>query len=124
MKSHPVQLLTKSLLDALEFYFPALQDLVLKQTRPVSVSARMERLAVSFFHLALWALAFVGIWKMKEKKVRISQLLILLGIVALCLPYFPVIAYIGHAQYAAPLVPLLAILAAIGLSVWQKLCES
>jgi hypothetical protein len=115
MKTHPTQLLSKIMLDAMEFYFPIVYNISCRREHNQNLTAIFEQIGVSIFHLTLWGLAFVGIWKAKDKSFRLLQLLILLIIGIFCLPYLPVIAYIGHAQYAATLVPLLAILTAGGI---------
>jgi hypothetical protein len=116
MKSYPGKLFTKTFLNALEFYFPIVYSVSKGHfLSPKTIASAMESLALSIVHFLLWGLAIVGIWTTKDKIVRRSQLLVLLSIGLLCIPYFPVIAFIGHAQYAAPIVPLLAILAASGV---------
>ena len=79
-------------------------------------AAALETVFVSAFHLALWGFAMVGLWKIMDRKIRFQLLLILLSIILLCAPYLPAVTgTIGHAQYAAPLIPLLAIMAAAGV---------
>jgi 4-amino-4-deoxy-L-arabinose transferase-like glycosyltransferase len=117
MKAHPAQLLVKILLDGVEYYCPLIYNFFGPRFVSEGVSWIIETVVISAFHFALWVLALIGLWKIRDRKLRFALFLIFFCIIMLCAPYLPAVAgTIEHAQYAAPLIPLLMILAAAGVS--------
>jgi hypothetical protein len=105
IKSHPGLFVKKIILNAVEYYFPAL-------TKPFCVIKKVtaEQYALSIFHLALWAAAIVGICCCRGK-----GLLLLSGIVFYSVWYFPfATGFIGHNLYTFGTIPFLCILSAVG----------
>jgi len=115
--SHPGLLATKVLLNSMEFHMPVVYDAL----GPSSLGRRPSRLkatenaALSLWHLALWILAWAGLWRERRSENRFALSAILACAVVLALPYLPILAHIDHSQYVMPGVPLLSALAAIWL---------
>lgn len=115
-RAHPGAFMKKVLLNAVEYYFPILTYPYLA----VKVFS-LEYLAITIFHLVLWALALVGIWRgRKEGTLWLSDGLLLSGIALYAVWFFPFgTGFIGHSLYTFGTMPFLSILAARGLVTRQ-----
>jgi len=108
MRAHPVALLKKVVLNAIEYYFPAC-------TYPFLAVKNLclEKLALTVFHIILWGLVLAGFWGNNKEAPCRSMSWFMLGAVALyAIWYFPFATFIGHSLYTLGTIPLLSILAA------------
>ena len=113
--AHPAAFAKKVLLNAVEYYFPAL-------TYPFLATdfyrgLHTHKKAITIYHLALWLLALMG--SRPNKKENISWVepgLMLAAVVLYAIWFFPFATFIGHSLYAFGTIPFLTILAARGLS--------
>ncbi|MGD0784742.1 MAG: glycosyltransferase family 39 protein [Sedimentisphaerales bacterium] len=105
IKNHPGLFMKKVILNAMEYYFPAMT----KHFLAVKVITT-EPLALTFFHLILWSLAILGIFCCWRK-----SLLLLTAIFFYAIWYFPFATFIGHSLYTLGTIPFLSILAACGI---------
>ena len=112
MREHPSAFVKKVMLNSVEYYFPAFTYPFLAVK---GLSA--ENLALTVFHLVLWILAIVGIWRAKKENLLLSAGLLLSGIFLYAVWYFPFSTFIGHSLYTIGTIPFLSILAAKGLGV-------
>lgn len=104
IKKRPVQFIEKTILNAIEYYFPVFtyHFLALK-----TISA--EQIVLTIFHLFLWIMAIIGIYY-----YRINGLMLILIIAIYAVWYFPFATFIGHSLYTLGTIPYLSILAAAG----------
>jgi hypothetical protein len=115
LRAHPAAFSKKVLLNAVEYYFPAL-------TYPFLATdfyrgLHTHKRAITIYHLILWALALMG--SRPNKKENISWVepgLMLAAVVLYAIWFFPFATFIGHSLYAFGTIPFLTILAARGLS--------
>lgn len=112
IRTHPGMFVKKVLLNSIEYYFPTITYPFLA----VKVFS-IEKLALTIFHIALWGLAFVGIYRGRgQEKSRLHTGLMLTAIVLYAIWYLPFVTFIGHSLYTIGTVPFLSILAAIGIN--------
>ena len=77
-------------------------------------TTRLRATAITLFHGVLWALCLAALARGPRRPD--GRVLALLGLVAVFpLPFLPFLVYIGHSQYVLPTIPLLSVLAAVGL---------
>jgi hypothetical protein len=105
IKNHPGLFIKKVILNAIEYYFPAMTKYFLA----VKVITA-EQLALTFFHLILWTLALIGIFCSWRK-----GLLLLTAIFFYAIWYFPFATFIGHSLYTMGTIPFLCVMATVGL---------
>jgi uncharacterized membrane protein YtjA (UPF0391 family) len=110
IKKHPVLFVKKFILNAVEYYFPALTYPFLA-VKGVS----LEKIALTVFHLGLWICAIIGILFRETKFSLKPYLLLLAGILLYSVWYFPFATFIGHALYAFGTIPFLCIMSAAGI---------
>jgi hypothetical protein len=128
MKSHPDELLLKTSLNAIEYYFPVFHWLYSRSllaypaTWMSAVQDRPRATAITLFHIALWALALTGVARCLRRPERRAALSVLALIVVFPLAYLPFLVYVGHSHYVLPTIPLLSVLTAHGLGV-QRVYE-
>jgi 4-amino-4-deoxy-L-arabinose transferase-like glycosyltransferase len=110
IKTHPLLLVKKVILNAVEYYFPVL-------TKPFLAvkSVTAEQLVLSIFHLVLWIPAIIGIFCFRR-----TGLLLLAAILFYAIWYFPFATFIGHSLYTLGTIPFLSILAAAGISCFPQ----
>ncbi len=118
VREDPAWLVKKVALNATEFFVPSVYDLLKWRRCPrLAKMAIMERAGLSVWHLGLWGLALLGLWRNRRPLTRVVPLLAIVAcIVALALPYLPFLVSIGHSQYVLSTIPLLALLAGSGLA--------
>ena len=105
IKGRPELFIKKTILNAVEYYFPAFTYSFL------AVKAKsMEQIALTVFHLGLWICAVFGIYYYRR-----AGLLLLAAIIFYAVWYFPFATFIGHSLYTLGTVPFLSILAAAGI---------
>ena len=110
--SHPARFAGKVALNAIELYLPAIRDAI---TRTGPKGTTVRHLALSAWHSVYWGLAVWGLWGLRRSRLRPRLWLILGGIVALSVFYLPFVTMIGHSGYTLPTLPLLSVLASVGL---------
>ena len=115
IKAHPRQFARKVALNAVEFYLPITYEFLTGGVRRWDIFALMS-LGLSAWHLALWILAFRGFCIQRTTRATLRLLAFVACIVALSAPYLPFLVTVGHSKYALPTMPLLALLAAAGLT--------
>ncbi len=111
IRTQPGVFFKKLILNSIEYYFPSI-------TYPFLAvkSFSMENLALTIFHLILWILALVAIWRGWKQKVHRQRIVLLLAPIFLyALWYWPFATFIGHSLYTFGTMPFLSILAAEGL---------
>jgi 4-amino-4-deoxy-L-arabinose transferase-like glycosyltransferase len=119
----PEQLFLKLSLNALEFYFPLAHPLYLGSLElPPAHRLRAARdwlrpAAITLFHGVLWALALAGVARSRTRQEWRVSLGVLTLIAVFSIAYLPFWAHVGHSLYALPTIPLLSVLAAVGLGV-------
>jgi len=112
IRTQPGVFLKKLLLNSIEYYFPAF-------TYPFLAvkDFSLQKLAITIFHLLLWILAFIGIYRgRRQKKSRFNTNLMLALIVLYGVWYLPFVTFIGHSLYTFGTIPFLSILSARGLA--------
>jgi len=110
LRQHPGAFLKKLLLNAVEYYFPALTYHFLAVKH---LSA--ENFAITIFNAVLWVLALMGIWHCKKDKRLLPAGLVLTAIFLYAIWFFPFATFIGHSLYTFGTMLFLSILAAKGL---------
>jgi hypothetical protein len=106
IKSHPALFIKKVILNAIEYYFPAFAKpfFAIKEVT-------VEQCALSVFHLVLWIMAVIGIFRCWR-----LGLLLLVGIIFYSVWYFPfATGFIGHSLYTFATIPFLCILSGAGI---------
>jgi len=115
LREHPGAFAKKVLLNAVEYYFPALTYPFLATDFYRGV--RTHKLAITIYHLAFWVLALMGSRPNKKENVSWVEPGLMLAAVALyAIWFFPFATFIGHCLYAFGTIPFLTILAARGLT--------
>jgi len=106
IKTRPALFIKKTILNAIEYYFPSL-------TYPfLAVKAKSaEQAALTIFHLVLWSFGFIGIYKDFKKGILLLALIFCYAVW-----YFPFATYIGHSLYTLGTIPFLCILSAAGIT--------
>ena len=119
IRAHPGAFMKKVLLNAVEYYFPMLTYPYLA----VKVFS-IESFGITIFHLVLWGLAFVGIWRgRQENGSRLPTALMLCSIILYGIWYLPFATFIGHSLYTFGTIPFLSILAARPFSSLRIMSE-
>lgn len=119
IRAHPGAFMKKVLLNAVEYYFPMLMYPYLA----VKVFS-IESFGITIFHLVLWGLAFVGIWRgRQENGSRLPTCLMLCSIILYGIWYLPFATFIGHSLYTFGTIPFLSILAARPFSSLRIMSE-
>lgn len=111
IKARPILFIKKTLLNAVEYYFPALTHSFLAVK-----TKSAEQIAITVFHLVLWILAVFGIYYSRR-----TGLLLLAAIMFYAVWYFPFATFIGHSLYTLGTIPFLSIIAAAGISRFLRL---
>lgn len=93
---------------------------------PVVKIFSAEQLALTIFHIVLWALVLVGFWQEKgQDTLGLSQTLVLAGVALYLVWYLPFgTGFIGHSLYTLGTIPFLSILAAKGLAGLSRALQS
>ncbi len=120
--NRPKEFLLKCSLNAAAFYFPLVDHVYVRSfvghPSPQLGGARQTFLAtaITVFNGFLWILCWVGILfrNMTVEHLR-AWLSVLVLIAVFPVAYLPFLTYVGHAQYVLPTIPLLSVLAAVGL---------
>lgn len=116
MRAHPGAFMKKLLLNSVEYYFPIITYPFLA----VKIFG-VENLALSVFHLVLWGLAFIGIWRGRGgKESKLGTGIMLCSIVLYGIWYLPFVTFIGHSLYTLGTIPFLSILAARGFETTTR----
>jgi 4-amino-4-deoxy-L-arabinose transferase-like glycosyltransferase len=111
--THPGAFMKKVLLNSIEYYFPMLMYPYLAVKH-----FNVQKLVITIFHLGLWILALMGIWRdKKEERLWLPVGLMLAAIALYAIWFFPFATFIGHSLYTFGTIPFLSILAAKGLGV-------
>lgn len=111
LRGHPSAFVKKTLLNTVEYYFPALAYPYLA-VKYLS----FEQVALTAFHLLLWILVIVSILRDKAAGISLKSTWLLLAAIGLyAVWYLPFSVFIGHSLYTLGTIPLLSILAARGL---------
>lgn len=105
--SHPVAVIKKAILNALEFYVPAVRCALLE-----GVACGLEPLARSIYYAGLWALAVAGALLAPPLVSAVA----LGAIVVWVAPYLPFLTFIGHSMYNFGTLPFLALLASVAVA--------
>lgn len=110
IRIHPGLFTEKCLLDAVEYYFPAL-------TFPFLAirTSSVENIAITIFHLVLWMLAALALAHSGSKAWWLLAAIMLYAIW-----FFPFGTAIGHQLYTLGTIPFLCILAGKGLECLMK----
>jgi 4-amino-4-deoxy-L-arabinose transferase-like glycosyltransferase len=105
ISNHHFLFLKKIILNAIEYYFPAI-------TKPFLAikSISVEQIALTCFHIFLWIFAVGAIFCSSKK-----GLLLLSAVIIYAIWYFPFATFIGHSLYTLGTIPFLSILAARGI---------
>jgi hypothetical protein len=104
IKIRPALFIKKTILNAVEYYFPAFTYHFL------AVKAKSaEQIALTVFHLGLWICAAFGIYCYRR-----AGFLLFAAIIFYAVWYFPFATFIGHSLYTLGTIPFLSILAAAG----------
>ena len=117
LQEHPTAFVKKIMLNSIEYYFPAFTYSYLAVKR-----LNVEHVALTGFHLVLWILVVVGIWRDKKGGIRLQPAWLLLA--AICFYtvwYIPFSTFIGHSLYALGTMPLLSILVARGVKFFEEI---
>jgi 4-amino-4-deoxy-L-arabinose transferase-like glycosyltransferase len=116
LRARPVVFGKKVLLNAVEYYFPILTYPYLAVKR-----FRVRKLAITIFHLGLWVLALIAIWRGKKEEMSgLATGLMLAAIVLYAVWFFPFATFIGHSLYTFGTIPFLCILAAKGMCSFKR----
>jgi hypothetical protein len=115
--SRPVRFARKVGFNAVEFYLPLSHDLV-ASTR--SKGPILRHLALSVWHGTYWVLGFLALWRLRRSGLQWRLWLMVGAIISLSVFYLPFVATIGHSQYVVPTLPLLSVLASVGLLAKKK----
>ncbi len=110
IKNHPGLFMKKVILNAIEYYFPAMT----KHFLAVKVISA-EQTAITVFHLFLWIPAAIGIFYCRRMGLLLSG-----GILLYAVWYFPFATFIGHSLYTLGTIPFLSILAACGIVFFSR----
>jgi 4-amino-4-deoxy-L-arabinose transferase-like glycosyltransferase len=112
IKSRPALFIKKTILNAVEYYFPVLTYSFL------AVKAKSaEQIALTVFHLGLWICTAFGIYYHRR-----AGFLLLAAIIFYAVWYFPFATFIGHSLYTLGTIPFLCVLSAAGVvSVVKKI---
>jgi len=114
LRAHPGAFAKKVLLNAVEYYFPALTYPFL--ATDFYKGLRTHKLTITIYHLALWVLALMGSLPNKRENISWVEPVLMFAAVALyAIWYLPFATFIGHCLYAFGTIPFLSILAARGL---------
>jgi 4-amino-4-deoxy-L-arabinose transferase-like glycosyltransferase len=122
IRTHPDEFLLKFTLNSVAYYFPLFDRWYLGAFAPNASSQSRNRwdipraAAITVFHLVLWTLCLAGVGSpgMRGRRLR-AWFGILALIVVFSIAYFPFVVFVGHSQYVLPTIPLLSVLAAVGL---------
>jgi hypothetical protein len=106
IKTRPVLFIKKTILNAVEYYFPSITYSFLA----VKIKS-IEQMALTVFHLGLWACAAAGVYCYRR-----AGFLLVGAIIFYAVWYFPFATFIGHSLYTLGTIPFLSILAAAGVS--------
>jgi len=116
MKEHilaqPGLFIKKLLLNTVEYYFPM-------ATYPFLAVKRLsvQKLAITIFHIILWALAIIGIYNKRADGKFLQRVGVVLALIALYgIWYLPFVTFIGHSLYTFGTMPFLSIVAALGIN--------
>jgi len=110
--SKPSIFAKKLLLNSVEYYFPSFVYPFLAVK-----SFKLEKLGITVFHLFLWGLAIVGIYRAGGQDKSRAYTWLLLGAIGLyAVWYLPIVTLIGHSLYTFGTIPFLSVLAARGLA--------
>lgn len=112
--SDPVRFTKKLSLNAIEFYLPLIQEVLVPVPSRGTVISRGD-VAVSVWHSAYWSLALLGFWRLRRSPLQIRLWLMLGCVVTLAVFYVPFIVAHGMCGYAIVTLPVLAIIASVGL---------
>jgi predicted DCC family thiol-disulfide oxidoreductase YuxK len=112
IKIRPVLFIKKTILNAVEYYFPTITYSFLA----IKVKST-EQIALTVFHLVLWICAAFGLYFYRR-----AGLLLLAMIICYAVWYFPfATGFIGHSLYTLGTIPFLSILAAAGVARFARL---
>jgi hypothetical protein len=112
--SDPVRFTKKLALNAIEFYLPLIHEVLVPIRSRGTVISR-GAVAVSVWHSAYWSLALLGLWRLRRSQLQ-RRLWLLLGcVVCLAAFYLPFIVMHGMCGYALVTLPVLVIMASVGL---------
>jgi 4-amino-4-deoxy-L-arabinose transferase-like glycosyltransferase len=117
LREHPTAFVKKIMLNSIEYYFPAFTYSYLAVK-----CLNVEHVALTGFHLVLWILVVVGIWRDKKGGIRLQPAWLLLA--AICFYtvwYIPFSTFIGHSLYTLGTMPLLSILVARGVKFFEEI---
>ncbi len=106
IKTRPILFIKKTILNAIEYYFPMLTYSFLS-LKVMSI----EQIALTIFHTILWTCAAFGLYYYRR-----SGLLLLAMIICYAIWYLPFATFIGHSLYTLGTIPFLSILAAAGVT--------
>jgi hypothetical protein len=110
IKKHPVLFIKKFVLNAVEYYFPALTYPFLA-IRGIS----LERIVITVFHIGLWFFVVMGILFQGTGSSLRLYLISLAGIFVYAVWYFPFATFIEHSLYTFGTMPFLCIISAAGI---------
>jgi len=112
VRSDPARFAAKLGLNAVDFYLPSVHDLVARTSTKGRVVAH---LAISVWHSVYWGLAVFGLWALRRSRLGPRLWLALGAIAALVVFYLPFVAWIPPSGYVLQTLPLLSVLASLGL---------
>jgi hypothetical protein len=120
IKSHPLSFGKKIFLNAIGYYFPIANHLIV-HPKPFGAEQlagddsfkinNVEEWLISIYHAVFLILAICAIMNSKKSSLEMSGILVL--VLASCIyafPYFPFLTFVGHSQYAFGTLPFLYIL--------------
>ncbi len=111
---NPTEFAKRVSLNAIGYYFPTMSDMMRDYRDELG---NLTKLALTIFHLGLWILASVGIWHARKKQESMLPIGFLLGAVVLyAIWYFPFHTSVSHTLYTFGIMPILAMLAALGVA--------
>ncbi|NQT15252.1 MAG: hypothetical protein HQ582_21020 [Planctomycetes bacterium] len=113
--SDPVRFQKKLALNAIEFYLPVIHEVLVPVRSRGRVISR-GAVAVSVWHLAYWSLALVGFFRLRRSRHQMGLWLLLGCVVSLVVFYVPFVVVHGMCGYGMVTLPLLAIMASVGLA--------
>ena len=117
IRRRPLNFIQKIALNAIEFYFPALSYPFLAAKKGL----KLEPVALTIFHLVLWLLAILALWHFRfDKGQRQIIMLLLVAVILYIVWYFPILTFVGHSLYTFGTIPILSILAAVGILCFAK----
>ena len=100
-------------LNAIAYYFPSVAEVFRRGDRNFE---DREKLALTTFHFTMWLFAGVGLLHVRKRRdLRVAFLLLLLCLLLYAVWYFPFLTSASHTMYTFATMPILAILAAVGL---------